>query len=285
MVTETRTAIGGIESMTRTQLIILLAGIGTGLLLSAITSEAQTMKMVTVGGGDVDGTCMIGELGALIFEKDSTLTVEHVMTPEQRPTAYRDVDLQIDDVILMVNGKRVRTADGFNAILGGMSAGDKVQLGVRRDKNMQIVSFAKAAPEDLPQIKMVTKALGDTEGTGKEGGEGMKTMTQTSGGPGSSDNLVIIGGSGLIAREDSAGVVILLALPKAAELLDSATVEGGDRIVKLQGKDVKDLKTFRTALDAIEVGAKVNLVLSHDDEEYSVSFAKAEPENLMIKKK
>jgi len=36
-------------------------------------------------------------LNALIFEKDSTLTVEHVMEAAQRPKPYQKVDLKKDD--------------------------------------------------------------------------------------------------------------------------------------------------------------------------------------------
>ena len=272
--------------MTRTRLIWLLAGVcGTVLVKAVIGHAAPQMKMVTIGGDDADGTAMIAELGALIFEKDSTLTVEHVMEAGQRPKTYQKVDLKQGDVILMVNGKRARTAVDFSGILDSLTAGDEVKLGIRRDKNMQIVSFKKAAPEDLPQIKMVTQTLAGDEKPAGEGGPRMKMVTRTEGGAGSDGQLAVLLGSGLIFKQDGEAVVVLATMPESKDALGSVEVREGDRILKLQDKDITGPVMLQELYDAIAVGDSVRVVMTRDRKEFSVSFEKREtPDNIIIEK-
>jgi S1-C subfamily serine protease len=272
--------------MTRTKLIWLLAGVCGTLLVNAAVGHTQQMKMVTIGGDDADGTAMIAELGALIFEKDSTLTVEHVMQAAQRPKAYKKVDLKQDDIILMVNGKRTRTADDLSMILDSLKAGEEVKLGVRRDKGMQIVSFKKAAPEDLPQIKMVTQDMPGEGESGAHGGPNMKMITRTEGGAGSDGQLAVLMGSGLIFKQDDEAVVVAATMPHTKEALGDVEVIEGDRVLKIQDKEVIDPSMLQEFYDAIEIGTSVTLVFSRDGKEFTASFDKSEaPENIMIQKR
>jgi S1-C subfamily serine protease len=275
--------------MTRTRLIWLLAGVCGSMLVNAIVGAAapQTvMKMVTIGGDDTDGTAMIAELGALIFEKDSVLTVEHVMEAANRPKAYQQVDLKKSDVILMVNGKRARSADEFSMILDSLPVGGDIKLGIRRDKGMQIVSFKKAAPEDLPQIQMVTQTMPGGNETGSEGGPKVTTVTRTEGGAGSDGRLAVLIGSGLIFKQDGDAVVVAATMPHAKEALGKVEVNEGDRILKIQDKEVTGPAMLQELYDAIAVGDSVTLVMARDGKEFTASFAKSEaPENIMIEKR
>ena len=273
--------------MTRSKLILLLVSVCSAMLVNAVVGDAATqMKMVTIGGEDADGTALIAELGALIFEKDSTLTVEHVIEAAQRPKPYQNVDLKKADVILMVNGKRARTAAEFNGILDSLAAGDEVKLGIRRDKDMQIVSFKKAAPEDLPQIKMVTQTLTGNEKP--EGGNGpkMKVVTRTEGGAGSDGQLAVLIGSGLVFRQDGEAVVVAAMMPGSKEALGATEVKEGDRILKLQDKPITNPAMLQELYDAIAVGDSVTLVMARDGKEFTASFTKREaPDNIIIEKR
>lgn len=271
--------------MTLTRLVWMLAGVCAAVIVGVVVAQAApTMKMVTIGGDGMDGSAMIGELGALIFEKDSTLTVEHVMDAAQRPKAYKDVDLQKGDVILMVNGKRTHTADDFTTVLDSLTAGDDIKLGIKRDKAMQIVSFKRAAPEDLPKIKMVTQSM-PGGGEGDDQGGGKMTITRTEGGAGP-DEVAVLAGSGLIFRQEGDAVVVLAVIPDAKSTLSGAEAKAGDRILKINDQKVTDPLMLQRAFDAIEVGTKVNLVMSRDGKEFTASFDKSDKhENVMIQKK
>ena len=150
---------------------------------------------------------------------------------------------------------------------------------------MQIVSFKRAAPEDLPQIKMVTQSMPGGEGDGGEGGPKMKIATRTEGGAAQEGQLAVLAGSGLIFRQDGDAVVVLAIIPDAKSTL-SAEVKEGDRILKILDKDVTDPLMLQQTFDAIEVGKTVNIVMSRDGKEFTASFDKSDKhENVMIQKK
>jgi len=271
--------------MTRSKLIWLLAGMCSALVLHVVAANAQQMKMVTIGG-DADGTAMIGELGALIFEDDSTLTVEHIMEADKRPIAYKSVDLQKGDIIMMVNGKRTHTADDFSMVLDSVKAGEDIKLGIRRDKAMKIVSFKRAAPEDMPQIKMDTQALGDDGAPAEGDGQKTRMVMRSEGGAGSSGQLAVLMDCGLVFKEDGDAVTVAATMPHTKKALAGTEVSEGDRILKLQDKSVTGASMLQDAYDKIDVGTSVSLVLSHDGKEFTVTFDKTNPpENIMIQKK
>ena len=84
------------------------------------------------------------------------------MEPAQRSKAYQQVDLRAEDRLLMVNGKKLTTTEQLVALLDSVAVGGNVQLGIRRDKDMKIVSYAKADPASLPKVtrKFVTTEVG-----------------------------------------------------------------------------------------------------------------------------
>jgi S1-C subfamily serine protease len=257
--------------------------------LSLAAAETQ-MRTMTIGGDDATAMTMIAELGALVMEIDSTLKVAHVMEAQMRMAAYKDVDLQQDDIILMVNGKRTRTVADLDTLLAVLKPGDEIKMGVRRGKEMRMVSFAKADPEDLPKVQMMTMTMGGEEGEGGDGegwhssgGEG-KMVTRTIGGNMAPGDIVMLMGSGLIARKSDDGPVIASLMPHAAGILGSTKVAEGDRIIKLQGKAVKSAKNLQLAWDAIDEGDEVEMTLTHDGKEYTLSFKRDKtPGNIIMK--
>ena len=252
------------------------------LLALPVQVPAQTMKTVTIGGDDVTASTMIAELGALILEKDSTLEVGHVMAAGQRPSAYKDVDVQVADIIGMVNGKRTRTVTDLDAILDSAAVGEELKLGIRRGKEMRLVAFKKADPKDLPQMKMMTVG-GPDEGEGAGAG-GPKIVTRTIGGDGSMDDFAMLMGSGLVVKQDGDAVVIADLMPDAAEVTGSTDIEKGDRVLKLQGKSVTTAVSLQEQFDAIAVGDKIEFVLARDGKEYTLTFDKTPPRGRLIKR-
>lgn len=251
------------------------------LLVLPLQVPAQTMRTVTIGGDDIDATTMIAEFGALIFEKDSTLEIGHIMEPAQRPPAYKDVDLQVGDIVGMVNGKGTRTAADLDTILASTAPGDELKLGIRRGKEMRLVAFTKADPKDLPQIQMMTMSA---PGEGEEAGGGPQVVTRTIGGDGSVDGIALLMGAGLVVRQDGDAVVIADLMPDAAEVTGSTDIKPGDRVLKLQGEAVTTAAAMQKAFDAIGVGDTVAMVLAREGEEYTLTFAKTPPRGKLIKR-
>jgi len=146
------------------------------LTLVALAASAQE-RIMRMGGPDgkvrvIKGEIFdIPELGALIIKGDDGLKVEHVMPAEARPKAYADVDIKSGDLVLLVNGKRVKTIKDVEKQYGAVAVGEEIKLGLQRGEETLISRFAKADPKDLPQRKIIMRksdgGKGDADSLGK----------------------------------------------------------------------------------------------------------------------
>lgn len=151
------------------------------LILVSLAASAQE-RIMRMGGPDgkvrvIKGEIFdIPELGALVIKGDDGLKVEHVMPAEARPKAYADVDVKSNDLILLVNGKRVKTIKDIEKQYKGVAVGEEVKLGLQRGEETLISRFTKADPKDLPQRKIIMRksdgAKGDTDSLGKPESDG-----------------------------------------------------------------------------------------------------------------
>lgn len=253
--------------------ITLVAALLTILAASSLTAQ---MRMMIEGDGEI---YMLMELGAMIAEDGNKLVVQMVMPANMRPKGYGDVDIQKNDQILMLNGKRMKSVADIKSIIEELKPGDKLSFGLKRGKDMQIISFAKADPKDLPKIEMSTSfgPAGDNEGDGE-------ITIMLGGGSEDDQSLAMLSGSGLIASDTDDGVIIAHILPHAADLLGKGTVEKNDLIVTLQGKAPTTAKELSEQYDSIKVGAKITLVISRDGKEHTITFdkPKAEASGMMM---
>jgi len=202
----------------------------------------------------------IPELGAIIAKSDSgNLKVEHVMPAEARPKAYADVDIKSGDEILVVNGKRVKTIKEIERQYKAVPAGGEVKLGIQRGQEMMISRFAKADPKDLPRRKM---------------------MIVTSDGP--EGDIRPLPNLGVIIGKGKEGVVVKEILENAAKAFTDAGVKAGDRLVSVNGKEIKNLDDFSNEFMAVSPGAKMTWVIAHDGKPLSISLVRPEPQGQVI---
>jgi len=103
----------------------------------------------------------LNELGAIIMLKDDSVVVEFVMPEENRPKAYKEIDIRKNDKILMVNGKKIKLPADIDEIYTELDIGDDVKLGVRRDGDLMIITYKKADPETMPKRKMMKLSVED----------------------------------------------------------------------------------------------------------------------------
>jgi PDZ domain-containing secreted protein len=222
---------------------------------------------------------MIREIGATLIEADGKLEVAFVLPADARLAAYKSVDIQEKDVILMVNGKKVVSTSDIREIFDGLKPGDEIKIGLKRVKNMMIVSFERADPESLPKLKTMTREMSD-EDTGRDHVPGQVTIMRGDGPPG--ENLAMLEGSGLIAKEEDGAVVIAMVMPHAKKILGSTEVKEGDRILSIQGKKVSGVAALLELYSSVEPGSEITLVLERADEEFSVTFEKAKTQNKVM---
>jgi S1-C subfamily serine protease len=243
-------------------------------------SHSQSFQMEA---GDIKGQpYTLDELGAVVVHNEQGMQVLFVMDPEMRTEAYKEVDLQAQDIILMANGKKLETIDDLQNLMESLAIGDQVQLGIKRDKDMQIVRFLKADSESLPKMRrmMVTEDEG-------EDGEAQREMSfQSAGGE---ERVSMLQGTGIIARETEGQVEVAHLMPHVKDVKGLSDIKEGDMLVSLQGTKVESLDELDTAWEAIEIGAEVTMVCSRDGEKLTRTFAKPDASDMqggavMIKK-
>lgn len=112
---------------------------------------AQTIVRKTFSGPVFN----IPELGAIVVEKEGKLTVAHIIPSANRPKEYANVDLLQDDLILMVNGKKIQKTEEIKSLYEKLKTGEIFKMGISRNNQMLMVSLQKADIKNLPQIKRV----------------------------------------------------------------------------------------------------------------------------------
>jgi len=266
--------------MTKAGRILSIIGLGLslGLGLAVSTIEAQQTRTMTFSADDA---FLIPGLMVLILPGENNLEVEMVPPKEQLPKEYHDLDLEKGDLILMFNGKRVKTIDDIRDRYDSLAVADSVQFGIKRGQEMRIVSFLKPA-EDVQggggQVMMVTKEIGDGEAD-EAGGLKIETM-----GDGQGPEPVVALDAGVVFSEDEDGLTVSVSIANPEAQITGDPLKEGDRLVSIQDETVTSAKAFRKLYESIPVGAKVKLVFTRDGVEHSASFVKAKPENVMIKK-
>ncbi|MFQ5633391.1 MAG: hypothetical protein ACE5I1_31885, partial [bacterium] len=137
-------------------------------ILLAASISAQEMRSQASGQGEI---FMIPELSALLREQGKVVKVEMAMPVDTRPTAYRKVDIKSGDIVLYLNGARIKRLKAFTSIYDSLQVGAPVEIGLKRDDVRFISSFKKADPKDLPQRKMMVMTS-DGKEISTEGVEG-----------------------------------------------------------------------------------------------------------------
>lgn len=246
------------------------------LMLCNLPGHGQVARRMLTIEGDA---FRIPELSAIISEEEDKVKVVMAMPTEMRRKAYRNVDLQESDIVLYLNGKRIKAVKDFEETYESLAIGDTVQIGIRRDEDRFIVSFPKADPKDLPQMGVVRR------GSGEEGGEaegGRIVIRRGPGEAGEAENLTPVLSLGVLIglADEAVKVVDVLPIPD----VENVGLQKGDVIKKLNGQEIEKVAQFEEQFEKIGVGEQVNLEFLRDGKEMKISFPKPEsPGNVMIR--
>lgn len=244
-----------------------------------------------------DDAFFLPGLGAVVLPGEKYLRIGMMPSSENLPKELRSVDLKEGDLILMLNGKRVKTIGDLRDAYDALAVADTLEFGVKRDKDMLIVSYPK--PKDEMEggghrVMMMTSTGPPPDGEADDGGSFTKVMTMggEEGGDGAVTKVMTLDGGGpILAMEagvmfaEKDGVVeVMVVIGNAPTELTGGPLKEGDRLVSCQGEPVTDGEAFRKQYESIKVGTTVTLVYTRDGAEYTVSFAKAKNENVMMKR-
>lgn len=244
--------------------VVLVWSLTTVFGLAALGPQASGQEMMRFSSDD---SLMIREIGAITEMSDEGLRVVMAMPGEARPEAYRDLDVRKDDVILVVNGKRIRELATARDLIDNAAPGDEIALGIDRGGRSVIVRFPKADPASLPD-KMVFNGSGGGHGRAVES----RMMIQGDGG-----DLTPVMGLGVILESVSSGedgepetVKVTAVLP-----IGETQLAEGDILKSVGGEPVVSAAAVADAVDAADVGAEIALVVLRGDEEVAVSQPKS----------
>jgi PDZ domain-containing secreted protein len=247
------------------------------IAISTITATAQTFvahsdsTAVNIVGEPFN----LGELGAVVVDDGKEIKFLHVAPADMRPKAYKDLDVQTGDVVLMCNGKRLKTLKELETAYNETAVGAEFKLGVRRQEERFIVSFAKADPKDLPKMVM---QMATTGGPASSGG-GVKMQRFTFGGPGqdASDIAPLLGIGLIIGKKDDVFKIVGI-MPNAAQ----GDFKQDDIIESFNGEKIKSTQQLSEMYEKLAVGAKIELQYKRGDKTMQASLIKKESQGRMM---
>lgn len=202
-----------------------------------------------------DQVVMLNEIGGiLVFENDSLKVLIEPIPASQRPAAYREVDLRQGDVVMMINGKRFKSAEEANAILNSVVVGEEIKLAVRRDEAIRMVSFPKADPDKMEGAQVMIRTASC------EPGETMEVIGDLS--------LMLIGKDNQVRVDE--------ILPGMSDQIPGMSLQKGDVITICNGTNVTSPAQFAEMIAGLSVGDQINLTVTRGDETTEMAFAKPE---------
>jgi PDZ domain-containing secreted protein len=246
------------------------------IAVTAITANAQTFVSRSDSAVNIVGEPFnLGELGAVVVDDDKEIKFLHVAPADMRPKAYKDLDVQANDVVLMCNGKRLKTLKELEAAYKETAIGAEFKMGVRRKEERFIVSFQKADPEDLPKMVMQMATTG-----GSASGEGgVKMQRFTFGGPGQDAGEVapLLGIGLIIGKKDNVFKIVGI-MPNAGQ----GDFKQDDIIESFNGEKIKSTQQLSEMYEKLAVGAKIELQYKRGGKTMQASLIKKEAQGKVM---
>jgi len=134
------------------------------VILMLLINVGFSQVMIKAKPGEVFN---FDELGAIVLLKDNKVMVEFVMPANGRNEKYKDVDIRKDDEILFVNGKKIKSTTELEKLYEETKIGDEIKLGIKREGELGLITFAKADEKSMPP-KMMKVKMNDGDQPGDE---------------------------------------------------------------------------------------------------------------------
>lgn len=222
-----------------------------GLAALAAPLSGQEMLML-----DAESMLALPELAALAEMDGDELRIRMPLPAQQRPAANRDFDIQRGDVILMIDGKRIRDLETARSVYGAAEVGSEMAMALQRGSDRRIIRFEKM--EEVGLEEMLTGGSGHAAH-----GDGGMVMQR----------LVMDGGAapvpfpalGILGSETDDGVSVMMVLPMVDTVL-----EKDDLIVSLAGRAVDGTDSIKEALETLESGSEIDVKVRRAGEELTL---------------
>lgn len=231
------------------RLIRSLALLASAVLVLPLAAAAQQFVQRRL---DPATSVLLSELGAIAEERDGAVTLTTVFPATSRADAYRNLDVQEGDVLLMAAGETLRNIGHLREMYEGVAVGGEVKLAVRRAEDRFLLSFAKADPETLTT-----------------GGGGHRRMVMVRGG----GDVEVVEELGIVVRRGDGKLTIAAAVAPGTPLAE------GDVLESLAGTAIATVAELRTALGKLAPGADVEVGIVRGGEARTVQLELAGSED------
>lgn len=243
--------------MLRTFVMLML------MLISAVNAQVFVSRSDSSMDKIVGQPFTLGEVGAVIVDNGKELKVLHAMPVEMRPKAYKDIDIKDGDIVLMCNGKRLKTLKELEEAYNATAVAADFKLGVKRGEERMIVAFAKADPKDLPKMQM---NMSTTEGA-MPGGGNVRRMVFGGGG----QDIAPLMGLGIIVGKKDDVFKIVGVMQNAAK---GGDFKVDDIVESLNGEKIKSTQQLSALYEKLAVGAKLEIKYQRDGKSMQASLTK-----------
>ncbi len=237
------------------------------MLVSTIAANAQvfTSRVDSSMEKIVGQPFTLGEVGAVIVDNGKEIKVLHAMPVDMRPKAYKDIDVKDGDVVLMCNGKRLKTLKELEEAYNATAVAADFKLGVKRGEERMIVAFVKADPKDLPKMQM---NVSTTEGSMPGGGNVRRMVIG-----GAGQDIAPLMGLGIIVGKKDDVFKIVGVMQNAAK---GADFKVDDIVESLNGEKIKSTQQLSELYEKLTVGAKLEFKYKREGKPMQASLTKPE---------
>ncbi len=211
---------------------------------------------------DASTSLILKELQALVIEEDGQIKVRLRLGNDDGKTPHKD-RLEQGDLILMINGKRVKDMATLRKIYTDTPEGEEIKVGVRRGEESFIVRGIKG---DLPESPSP--------------GNGQMVMSFQVDGDGPPP--VFLAELGLVVSDRNGKVVVqnvmdMVAPPEITDL----NIEKY-HLSEIAGEQPESAEEAKELLAAIEPGAELSLTFTKDGDEKTITIIKPESRSRIV---
>ena len=232
------------------------------ILISLLVFQLYGQKMLMFSGGGPE-PLIIEEIGLIATEDSGVVKVMAALPHKPDGSEVQKTDIKKDDIILMVNGERIKSIDRLKEIYKITSVNDQVKIGLERSGKMFLSSFRKEKFDENGNKKQMVMKMNPEEGK----------------------NITPWMATGYLLGEKDGKVKIINIMPGIPAPVKLDGIEKDDIIQSINQTAVQTVEKFMQIYDAAPVGDQVTIQFVQSGKTIERSFKKPEFKGKMIMNK
>lgn len=238
------------------------------LLVIGAFSNTKAIAQEQITTLDAKTSLMLPEFEALIVEKDGEVKV--MLRFGNEPSKSTGDHLEKGDLILMINGVRVKELANLKEVYGALEKGEQIKMGVRRGESRFIVSAIKGDKSESKSGAIKSISMSKSGGT-----KSMSMSFQTDG----DERVTFITELGLLLTDVEKLVKVDGFIDRLApEELKAKNLEDWS-LIKINEKKPATGAEAKALIDAVKAGEDLELTFEKDGEEETIILKKPEANN------